>query len=165
MSPRPRALRPRWHPRSGVDVVAVESDDRRQELDAAFDWLAGFRRGGAAWSDMAIVVPGKRAWRDRLIDALDARRIPHRLLVGHPGARPDFDDDLLHAMSLHTAIDFPRPVVAMTGLGELPWKTQSFDDALRTTRAVIDRTTRALHLSYSRTSQLTDALFVPVASS
>ena len=161
---RPVALRPQFAPPGRIDVMAVAADDRQGELDAAFDWLATSRRIGTPWRDMALVVPGKRAWRERVIAALDARGIPHRLLIGHPGARPDFEDDLLHAASIYTAIDFRRPVVAAVGLGELPWKTQPLEEALRVTRAIVDGTGRALHLSFSRTSTLTDALFTPIAS-
>ena len=161
---RPVSLRPQFAPHGGIDVAAVEADDRQGELDAAFAWLATLRRIGTPWRDMALVVPGKRAWRERVIAALDARGVPHRLLIGHPGARPDFEDDLLHAASIYTAIDFPRAVVAAVGLGELPWKKQSLEEALRVTRAMVDGTGRALHLSFSRRSRLTDALFMPITS-
>ncbi len=157
--------------RSGFELpvsVALRVERRsgpRDEVDAASRWLIEIHSAGTPWRDMAFVVPGKRKWRDPLVATFDALRIPHRLLVGHPGAKPDFDDDVVHAMSLFTAAEVSRPVVAIVGVGDLPWKQQSIDDATAVTMATLRGAGRHAWLSWSRASAATERLIDADAAS
>ena len=154
------SLQPAFALASDVDVQVERRAGPRDEVEAACRWLVARHQDGTAWRDMTLVVPGKRKWRDPLVATLDALRIPHRLLVGHPGAVADFADDVVHAMSLYTAAEATGSVgaiVAMVGLGDLPWKQQSLDDAVDVTMAVLRRG-RRVRVSWSRKSALTERL-------
>ena len=149
------------------DVAArlVRGRGPRDEVEAATRWLVERHADGHPWRDLALVVPGKRKWRDPIAAVFDAHRVPHRMLVGHPGAVPSYDDDLLHAMSLHTAIATTHPVVAIVGLGDLPWKQQSLDEATSLVEAAVASATAHLFVSWSKASSLTAALLPADAAS
>lgn len=150
--------------RAGAAIVGGASiglDARagpRDEVDTAVRWLVDRRADGLVWRDCALVVPGKRKWREPVIAALDAARVPHRLLIGHPGAAPDFADDLLHAVSLFTPV--ACAAVAIVGLGDLPWKQQTVDEAEAAVLAAIRGASSRVSLSWSKRSALVERLIV-----
>lgn len=144
--------------------TVVRGAGPRDELEGACRWLVDLHAEGHAWRDLMLVVPGKRKWRDPLVRVLDDLAIPHRLLVAHPGAEPDFADDLVHAVSLYTAEHVARPVIAVVGLGDLPWKQQGLDEALRVVTEVAAGAGAHLRLSWSKDSALTDRLFTSPGS-
>lgn len=149
---------------NGIETVVVRGSGPRDEVESACRWLVARHEAGAAWRDLMLVVPGKRKWRDPLVRVLDDLAIPHRLLVAHPGAQPDFSDDLVHAVSLYTAEHVARPVIAIVGLGDLPWKQQGLEEALRVVTKVATGAGEYLRLSWSKDSALTDRLFTSPGS-
>ncbi len=141
---------------TGIVVTLAERAGPRDEVGAAVRWLVERHGDGHRWRDCALVVPGKRKWRDPVVAALDAGNVPHRLLIGHPGAVPDHSDDVVHAVSLYTPV--ACAVVAIVGLGDLPWKQQSEDEAREAIVAAVRRTSSQVMLSWSKRSALVDHL-------
>lgn len=148
--------------RAGVACSVARCATVREEVEGATRWLIARHDDGHAWRAMALVVPGKRKWRDRVVDAFDALRVPHRLLIGHPGASPErFDDgvdDVVQALSLYAADTLTVPIVAIVGLGDLPWKRQALDEAVRAVVGARDAARSQVRLSFSKRSPLVDAL-------
>ena len=139
--------------RDGVVVDAAACVNDRDEAESAARWVAALHAAGAPWSDVLVVAPGKRKWRDRLATALDAAAVPHRMLLGEPGALPA-DGEVVHVASLYGAEGLSFPVVALVGLGDLPWKRQPHEEAVRVVQASIAVATRRLRISRSRPSAL-----------
>ena len=144
-------------------VHVCRCDRDRDEVGTATRWLIARHDEGHAWRAMALVVPGKRKWKAYVEQSFDASDVPHRMLVGHPGATRDrFDDgltDVVHALSLYAAVDLDLPIVAIVGLGDLPWKQQPLDEALRVVERARHGARSHVLLSYSKRSVLVDALF------
>ena len=130
----------------------------RDEAEAAARWIVGVRAGGTPWRDVLVVAPGKRKWREKLAKALDAVSVPHRMLLGEPGAARDAEADVVHVVSLYGAEGLSMPAVAVVGLGDLPWKQQPLDEAVRVVVACLQVATGQLEVSASRSSPLVDAL-------
>jgi hypothetical protein len=140
----------------GATLECARCRGPRDEVAEALDWLGAAHREGRAWRELALVVPGKRKWIVPVVAELDARGIPHRLLVGRPGAEPDFAEDALHAVSLYTPI--ACAAIAIVGLGDLPWKTQPLDEAARAVRSAVAGASAAVRLSWSKESALVATL-------
>jgi len=160
---------PTWRLRFAVDGPTEPACEAcsgpRDEVDAAVRWLIARHDEGLAWSDMALVVPGKRKWYPVVATTLDALDVPHRMLIGHPGARPDCSYDVIHAVSLFTARGFSLAAVAIVGLGDFPWKQQTQEEAFTATLAAIGTATRFLRVSWSTESPLVSAVVEAVPTS
>ena len=145
---------PRIAVRDGVALHYLPAARDRDEADAAARFAADAHAAGLAWRDVLVVAPGKRKWRERLAVALDALQVPHRMLLGEPGALPDAAADVVHVASLYGAEGLACPAVCVVGLGDLPWKQQPLDEAVRIVAAAAAVATQRVMLSSSKSSAL-----------
>ena len=143
---------------TGLAPTVTDRVNDRDEAEAAARWVVGVRAGGTPWRDVLVVAPGKRKWRERIAKALDGVSVPHRMLLGEPGATRDPEADVVHVVSLYGAEGLSAPAVAVVGLGDLPWKQQPLDEAVRVVVACLEVATERLEVSSSRPSTLVDAL-------
>lgn len=142
----------------GVEPIVEKRINARDESDGAVQWLLDRRAAGDAWRDLVVLAPGKRNWRDPLAKALDRAGIPYRMLLGDPQAGPDLNADLVHVMTLHAIEGLAFPVVAVVGIGDFPWKSQTLDEVARLLHVAMTRATHALRISYSKPSTLVERL-------
>ncbi len=145
--------------RDGVKATVGRCVRAREEAEAATRWLVERHAAGTPWRDVLLIAPGKRKWSERLAKALDAASVPYRMLLGDPGAMPDPDLEVVHVTSLHGAAGLARPAVAIVGLGDLPWKRQPLDEAVRVVHACMRVATERLAVSHSRPSALVAAMY------
>ena len=129
--------------RSGVEPIVQMRINANDEAQAAAQWLLDRRRAGDAWRDMVVLAPGKRNWREPILKALEREAIPYRMLLGDKTIGPDFAADHVHVMTLHAVKDLEFPAVAVLGIGDLPWKSQTLEDAARLLYVAMTRATHA----------------------
>lgn len=144
--------------RRGVEPMVQRRVNAGDEADHAVQWLRDQRRAGYAWRDLVVLAPGKRNWREPLVRALDREGVPYRMLLGNKSLHADFAADHVHVMTLHAAKGLEFPGVAVVGIGDLPWKSQSLQDAAKLLYVAMTRATHALLISYSKPSTLVDRL-------
>ena len=144
--------------RRGVEPIVQKRMNASDEGDAAAQWLLEKRRAGYAWREMVVLAPGKYGWRDPIARSLARAGVPHRLLLGDRKTGPDFVGDHVHVMTLHAVKGLEFPAVAVLGIGDLPWKSQTLEDAARLLYVAMTRATHALLISHSRRSTLVDRL-------
>ena len=144
--------------RSGVEPIVQRRINANDEAQAAAQWLLERHRAGYAWRDMVVLAPGKRNWRDPIAKALEREAIPHRMLLGDRKIGPDFVADQVHVMTLHAVKGLEFPAVAVLGIGDLPWKSQTLEDAARLLYVAMTRATHALMISHSKPSALVERL-------
>jgi hypothetical protein len=140
--------------RRGVEPIVQKRTNANDEAQAAALWLAEKHRAGYAWRDMVVLAPGKRNWRDPLAKALEREDIPTRMLLGDKKIGPDFIGDHVHVMTLHAVKGLEFPAVAVVGIGDLPWKSQTLEDAARLLYVAMTRATHALLILHSKRSDL-----------
>lgn len=148
-------------PAAPADSIAPVIEARvnaRDEADAVATWLGEHASAGIAWREMVVVAPGKRNWREPLQRALDRAGIPCRMLLGDPSIEADFSGDHVLVMTFHAFEGTRCPVVAVVGVGDLPWKQQTLDEAGRLLEAAMSGATRALAVSHSKPSALVERL-------
>lgn len=151
-------LLPESSGRRGVEPIVQRRANANDEADAAAQWLLERHRAGYAWKDMVVLAPGKRNWREPLAKALFREGIPYRMLLGDPKLGPDFDGDHVHVMTLHAVKGLEFPAVVVVGIGDLPWKMQTIEDAARLLYVAMTRATHVLTISYSKPSMLVERL-------
>ena len=151
--------------RPGVEALVQQRVNANDEASAAAKWLLDLRRSGHAWRDMVVVAPGKRNWRDPIAKALLRESIPGRMMLGDPSSKPDFTGDHVHVMTLHAVEGLEFPAVAVLGIGDLPWKTQTLEEAARLLDRAMTRATHALLVSHSKKSMLVERLLSSGGSS
>ena len=142
--------------RRGVEPVVQQRTNANDESQAAARWLAEKHRAGYAWRDMVVLAPGKRNWRGPIQNALDREGIPSRMLLGDKRIGPEFAGDHVHVMTLHAVKGLEFPAVAVLGIGDLPWKSQTLEDAARLLYVAMTRATHALLISHSKRSDLVE---------
>ena len=143
--------------RHGVEPIVQQRVNARDEADAAALWLLDQQRAGRAWRDMVVLAPGKRNWRDPIAQALEREGIPYRMLLGDPTMQPDAGDHV-QVMTLHAVRELEFPVIAVLGIGDLPWKSQTLEEVARLLYVVMTRATAALLISHSKPSTLVERL-------
>lgn len=144
--------------RRGVEPIVQKRINASDEANAAVQWLLDKRSAGHAWREMVILAPGKRNWRDPIAKALQREAIPCRMLLGDKSVKPDFVGDHVHVMTLHAVKGLEFPAVAVLGIGDLPWKTQTLEEAARLLYVAMTRATHALLISHSKPSTLVERL-------
>ena len=145
--------------RHGIEPVVHRRVNANDEAREAVLWLLDQRRAGHAWREMVVVAPGKRNWRDPIARALAGADMPCRMLLGDPTLATDGSEDLVHVMTLHAVAALEFRVVAIVGVGDLPWKTQTLEEATALVRAAMGRATHALSISWSKPSALVRRVF------
>ncbi len=138
--------------------MLVERTNAKDEANAAAAWLLEQRRAGRAWRDCAVAAPGKRNWRAPIAAALDRAGIPCRMMLGDPSTRCERDADVVHVMTLHAIAGSTFAAIAMLGIGDLPWKRQTLDEATTVVDAAMACAGDALLLSCSKPSALAERL-------
>ena len=144
--------------RRGIEPIVLQRLNARDEADTVAQWLLERHRAGHAWKDMAILAPGKRNWRDPIAKACARDGIPVRMLLGDKTIQPDFDGDHVHVMTLFAAEGLAIPVVAVVGIGDLPWKSQTTDGVVSLLSMAMTRATHALMICHSKRSALVERL-------
>lgn len=144
--------------RRGVEPIVQRRINSKDEANAVAQWFVDQHRAGYAWRDMAVLAPGKRNWRDPIAAAFDREGIPHRMLLGDKQLGPDFGGDHVHVMTLHAVEGLEFQVVAVLGVGDLPWKSQTLEEAARLLYVAMTRATHALTISHSKPSALVERL-------
>ena len=141
-----------------VEPVVRRCVNAKDEARSVADWLLRQAASGRPWSEMALLAPGKRNWRDPIAAALEAAAIHCRMLLGDPSSVYRCGGDRVHVMTLYAIDGIELPVVAVVGIGDLPWKTQTLDDAGRLLDRALRSATRASRVSWSKESALVDHL-------
>ena len=70
----------------------------------------------------------------------------------------DFSSDQVRLLTIHSAKGLEFPAVAMIGLGDLPFRWHTLEDAARLVYVGMTRATHALAMSYSKPSELVKRL-------
>lgn len=123
--------------------------------------LAELHARGCPWKDMAVLYPA-RFVGEALAQQLQAQRLPVEWLQepGH-GRRFNPDADSIKLMTLHNSKGLEFPVVAIAGLGFMPYQE---DEAMEDTRLLYVGMTRAMErliLTAHRSSDFVKKLLNP----
>ncbi len=154
----PTTMLPESSGRRGVEPIVQRRVNANDEADTAAEWLAEKHRAGYAWRDLVVLAPGKRNWREPIAKALTREEIPHRMLLGDKSLAPDFVGDHVHVMTLHGVKGLEFPGVAVLGIGDLPWKSQTLEEVARLLYVAMTRATHALLILHSKPSALVERL-------
>lgn len=141
-----------------VERLVQPCRNAKDEAAVAAEWLVARRAAGTPWRDMVVAAPGKRNWRDPIAAAFDRHAIPCRMLLGYPDRAIDRDGDHVHVVTLHAVATQVFDDVAVLGVGDLPWKSQTLDEVTGLLQTAMSRATQALLVLYSKPSTLVERL-------
>ena len=134
---------PLLHPiscgREGPAPVLIRLPDMRGEAVKIAELLSASHQEGHAWGDMAVLCR-HHAEMDRCAAVLRQRQLPHEVRRGSGTFKPL--DDTIKVMTMHASKGLEFPVVALSGVGQMPATGQ---DPADEARIFYVAATRAMH--------------------
>lgn len=132
--------------RDGQEALVVRLPSPRDEPATIAQWLTAAHQEGHAWGDMAVLCRDKHGV-ESCGRSLASRRVPHQVRK----SRSDFDPlaDSVKVMTMHASKGLEFPVVALSGVGRMPYANMEVED-------------EAL-LFYVAATRATHRLMVPIA--
>lgn len=134
--------------RHSVAPVFVKLPSFRAELDYLADQLQTSQAGGVPWRDMAVLVY-RNARIEEILKHFTSRNIPVRAGLGQGDA---VQENCVNVMTLHGSKGLEFPVVAIPGLGELPYASHDENEQARVLYVGMTRAMNRLLLTADRDS-------------
>jgi hypothetical protein len=154
---------PLLHPiscgREGDDPVVIRLPTPRDEAIKIAELLSAAHREGHAWGDMAIICR-HHAEMERCAAILRHRQLPHEVRKGPGTFNPLADTIKLLTMHVSKGLEFP--VVALSGVGQMPSSGEDESNEARLFYVAATRATQRLFIPLSGTGKFSARL--PVAS-
>jgi superfamily I DNA/RNA helicase len=158
-------LKPEEAEEDGIPLVAPESAGRHGtvpevvrrpslESEASFiaDWLMQRHEAGRSWNEMAVIYRAK-FMAEKAVDALKAAGIPFDWLQeGQSSRRFSPSRDSVKVMTMHSSKGLEFPVVAIPGVGFMPYEKWDAHDEARLLYVAMTRAMDELLLTYCRDS-------------
>ena len=139
--------------REGLEPEVRKCVSVEGEAHAVAEWLAGRRKAGYEWRQMAALVP-EHWFGEKVLTACAALDVPvDEVRRNKSRNRVDVGRDAVRLMSMHTAKGLEFPCVAICGLGQLgARKGVTLEDDLRLTYVALTRATHEALLTYAKVS-------------
>jgi len=132
--------------RDGHDPVVIRLPSLRDEAIKIAELLSAAHQEGHAWGDMAIICRHYTEM-ERCAAVLRHRQLPHEVRKGSGTFSPLADTIKLLTMHVSKGLEFP--VVALSGVGQMPGDDQDESDEAR--------------LFYVAATRATQRLFIPLS--
>ena len=143
---------PLLHPiscgRDGHAPVVIRLPSLRDEAVKIADLLSAAHQQGRAWGEMAIICR-HYAVMDACAAALRQRKLPHQ--VRKSAGRHDPTVDAIKVLTMHASKGLEFPVVALSGVGQMPEEGHSEADEARLFYVAATRATQTLYITLSGT--------------
>ena len=132
--------------REGPEPVVVRVPSLRDEAIQIAEMLSAAHQEGHAWGDMAVICR-HHTEAERCAAILRHRQLPHEVRKGsgtfHPG------DNTIKLLTMHVSKGLEFPVVALSGVGQMPMEGRDEVDEAR--------------LFYVAATRATERLFIPLS--
>jgi hypothetical protein len=143
---------PLLHPiscgRDGHAPLVIRLPSLRDEAVKIADLLSAAHQEGRAWGEMAIICR-HHAVMDACAAALRQRKLPHQ--VRKSSGRHDPTVDAIKVLTMHASKGLEFPVVALSGVGQMPEEGHSEADEARLFYVAATRATQTLYITLSGT--------------
>jgi hypothetical protein len=143
---------PLLHPiscgRDGHAPVVIRLPCLRDEAVKIAELLSAAHQEGRAWGEMAIICR-HYAVMDACAAALRQRKLPHQ--VRKSSGRHDPTVDAIKVLTMHASKGLEFPVVALSGVGQMPEEGHSEADEARLFYVAATRATQTLYITLSGT--------------
>jgi superfamily I DNA/RNA helicase len=143
---------PLLHPvscgRDGSEPVVIRLPSLRDEAIKIAELLSAAHQEGHAWGDMAVLCR-HYSEMDRCSDIFRHRRLPHEVRNDSGSFNPLVDT--IKVMTMHVSKGLEFPVVALSGVGQMPGDGQDEAEEAR--------------LFYVAATRATQRLFIPLSGS
>jgi hypothetical protein len=150
---------PLLHPiscgRDGHAPVVIRLPSLRDEAQKIAELLSAAHQEGHAWGDMAIICR-HYAQMERCAAVLRQRRLPHELRKGTGSFNPR--NDSIKLLTMHASKGLEFPVVALSGVGQMPGDDQDASDEARLFYVAATRATQRLFIPLSGAGRFADRL-------
>jgi len=148
------SVQPEAAGRHGPVPQLVHLGSPKDETEYIATQLAGLHAQGVAWHHMAVLYRAT-FMGEKIVATLLARAIPCEWLKDSKTKRFDLKHDSVKVMTLHSSTGLEFPVVAIAGLGQLPYRQ---DDIAAEARLLYVGMTRAMERLIMTASS--DSVFV-----
>jgi hypothetical protein len=143
---------PLLHPiscgREGQEPVVIRLPNLHDEAVKIAELLSASHQEGHAWGDMAVICR-HYSEMERCADVLRQRKLPHEVRKGSGTFNPLADT--VKVMTMHVSKGLEFPVVALSGVGQMPGEGQDESEEAR--------------LFYVAATRATQRLFIPLSGS
>lgn len=134
-----------------ADSVHSEAEEIGRELQSAHD-------AGTPWKDMAVLFPAHFVG-DEVATVLQKAKIPYERLEKNSASRKyKAGEDSVKIMTMHASKGLEFPVVAIAGLGFMPYRPDQAADDARLLYVAMTRATESLVMTASRKSAFVERL-------
>jgi superfamily I DNA/RNA helicase len=134
-----------------ADSVHSEAEEIGRELQNAHD-------SGTPWKDMAVLFPAHFVG-DAVATVLHKAKIPYERLEKNSASRKyKAGEDSVKIMTMHASKGLEFPVVAIAGLGFMPYRPDRSADDARLLYVAMTRATETLVMTASRKSAFVERL-------
>lgn len=144
-------LMPEMAGRHGIAPVLMHASSLRAEADYIASQLGKMNAQGTPWNDMAVLYHAN-FMADEIKAAFAASGIPVTCLNDRKSKRFDPRHASVKIMTLHSSKGLEFAVVAIAGLGSMPYKVDQADNEARLLYVGMTRATEKLILTASRQS-------------
>ncbi len=141
--------------RDGQEPLIVRLPSPRDEAIRIADLLSASHQEGHAWGDMAIICR-RYTEMDRCAAILRHRGLPHEVRKGAGSFNPLADT--IKIMTMHVSKGLEFPVVALSGVGQMPEDGLDEADEARLFYVAATRATQRLFIPISGTGRLGERL-------
>lgn len=137
--------------RDGEAPLIIRLPTPREEFDKIAELMQSSHQEGYAWGDMAILCKDHAAM-SACSSSLRQRSLPHHVRKGSGDFQPNAD--AIKVMTMYASKGLEFPVVAVPGVGQMPFANQDETDAARLFYVAATRATRRLFVTVSGDGQL-----------
>lgn len=136
--------------RDGTEPLVIRLPELGAESAKIAELLASAHQEGHAWGDMAVLCR-KLTQVDDVARALKARRLPHKVRK----SSGDYDPlaDVIKVMTMHGSKGLEWPVVALTGVGQMPSEGEDEKEEARLFYVAATRATQKLYITTGSRAQ------------
>jgi hypothetical protein len=156
---------PLLHPiscgRDGQQPLVIRLPSLRDEAIKIAELLGAAQREGHAWGDMAIICR-RHAEMDRCAAVLGQRQLPHEVRKG-PGTFNPLADTI-KVMTMHVSKGLEFPVVALSGVGQMPEGDADEAEEARLFYVAATRATQRLFIPLSGEGRFVERLLGTAAA-
>lgn len=150
-------VKPEMAGRRGPPPQVIRLSSLRAEASHIAEQLSLRHANGIAWNHMAVLY-GPRFVAEQLTTALASRDMPFDWLKDRSSKRRDSQRDSIKVITLHSSKGLEFPVVAIAGLGFMPYIEHNFVDEARLLYVGMTRATEELLMTASQGSAFVDRL-------
>lgn len=145
-------VKPEMAGRHGAPPKLIRADSVRGEAETIARQLREAHDAGMPWNDMAVLYPA-HFFGEEVAAAFQRAQIPfERLEKGSASRKYNAREDSVKVMTMHASKGLEFPVVAIAGLGHMPYRPEQEADDARLLYVAMTRATERLVLTASRRS-------------